>query len=308
MAEFDLFDLVGLAFDPPETNAKQVKKKIEQKKAELGSALGRETQQTNRDAIQAQIDYLEGVVAQILTPDGKKLVDSAFKPLADQKTAVELSSLTATVELLAMTGGHTVTEASIRHYKKESRLSIEHVKKMFSDAGFEIIDKDPLAAFPKFPTNVDRIYSELDALRKTKDPNPNGEDTSVVVDLYSFAAYISNDTENIALYRAMETKELWEIFAPASRKYSQRNDDLGKLCGSLSAAAKTYVFNSDENRAAYEQHLVYRSEELTKLFATMKKAPQATLLNSKFADPCIKIICNYFPDYDVALAIYNEEA
>ncbi|WP_314875013.1 hypothetical protein [Stomatobaculum longum] len=308
MAEFDLFDLVGLAFDPPETNAKQVKKKIEQKKAELGSALGRETQQTNRDAIQAQIDYLDGVVAQILTPDGKKLVDSAFKPLADQKTAAELSSLTATVELLAMTCGHTVTEASIRHYKKESRLSIEHVKKVFSDAGFEIIDKDPLAAFPKFPTNADHIYAELDALRKTKDPNPNGADTSVVVDLYSFAAYISNDTENIALYRAMETKELWEIFDSASRKYSQRNDNLGKLCGSLSAAAKAYVFNSDENRAAYERHLVYRSEELTKLFATMKKAPQATLLNSKFADPCIKIICNYFPDYDVALAIYNEEA
>lgn len=308
MEEFDLFDLVGLAFDPPETNAKQVKKKIEQKKTELGSALGRETQQTHRDSIQAQIDFLDGIVAQILTPDGKKLIDSAFKPLADKKAAEELSALSATVELLAMTGGHTVTEASIRHYKKESRLSMEHVKKVFSDAGFEIIDKDPLSAFPKFPTNADRIYSELAALRRTIDPNPNGEDTSVVTDLYAFAAYTSNDTKNIALYKAMETKELWDIFDPASRKYSQRNDDLGKLCGSLSAAAKTYVFNSEENREAYERHLIYRSEELTKLFVTMKKAPEATLLNAKFADSCIKIICNYFPEYEVALAIYNKEA
>lgn len=308
MSDFDLFDLVGLAFDPPETNAKQVKKKIEQKKVELGSALGRETQQTNRDAIQAQIDYLDAIADQILTSDGKKLVDTTFKPLADKKTTEELGALTATVELLAMTGGHTVTEASIRHYKKESRLSMEHVKKVFSDAGFEIIDKDPMAAFPKFPTNADRIYSELAALRRTIDPNPNGADTSVVTDLYAFAAYISNDVENIAMYKAMGTKELWDIFDPASRKYSQRNDDLGKLCGSLSAAAKTYVFNSDENRAAYERHLVYRSEELTKLFATMKKAPEATLLNAKFADPCIRIICNYFPEYEVALAIYNKEA
>ena len=110
------------------------------------------------------------------------------------------------------------------------------------------------------------------------------------------------------MYKAMDTKKLWEIFDPASRRYSQRNDDLGKLCGSLSAAAKTYVFNSDENRAAYERHLVYRSDELTKLFSTMKRAPEATLLSSKFADPCIKIICNYFPDYEVALAIYNKEA
>ena len=62
MTGFDLFDMVGLAFDPPETNAKQVKKKIDQKKSELGSALGRETQQTNRDGLQAQIDYLDGVL------------------------------------------------------------------------------------------------------------------------------------------------------------------------------------------------------------------------------------------------------
>lgn len=307
MADFDVFDMVGLAFDPPETNARQVKKKIDQKKAELGSALGRETQQTNRDALQAQIDYLDGIAIQILSPDGKKLIDSAFKPLADRKTAAELSSLSATVELLALTGGHTVTEATIRHYKKESRLSVEHVKKAFTDAGFEIIDKDPLAAIPKFPTNADRIYSELAALRRTKDPNPNGADTSVVADLYSFAAYISNDTENIALYKAMDTKELWGIFDPASRRYSQRNDDLGKLCGSLSAAAKTYVFNSDENRAAYEKHLVYRSVELTKLFSTMKRAPEATLRNPRFADSCIKSICEFFSDFDVALAIYNKE-
>lgn len=176
MADFDVFDMVGLAFDPPETNARQVKKKIDHKKAELGSTLGRETQQTNRDALQAQIDYLDGIAIQILSPDGKKLIDSAFKPLADGKTAAELSSLSATVELLAITGEHTVTEATIRHYKKESRLSVEHVKKAFTDAGFEIIDKDPLAAFPKFPTNADRIYSELAALRRTKDPNPNGAD------------------------------------------------------------------------------------------------------------------------------------
>ena len=308
MADFDVFDMVKLDFDPPKTNARQVKKKIDQKKAELGSALGRETQQTNRDALQAQIDYLDGIAAQILSPDGKKLIDSAFKPLADEKTTAELSSLSATVELLALTGAHTVTEAAIRHYRNKSRLSFEHVKKAFADAGFEIIDKNPLAACPKFPKNADRIYSELAALRRTKDPNPNGVDTSVVADLYAFAAYISNDTDNIALYKAMDTKELWGIFDLASRKYSQRNDDLGKLCGSLSAAAKTYVFNSDENRAAYERYLVYHSDELTKLFTTMKRAPEATLLSSKFADPFIKIICNYFPDYEVALAIYNKEA
>lgn len=307
MADFDLFDMVGLAFDPPETNASQVKKKIEKKKADLGSVLGRTSQTNERIALQAQIEYLENVSTQILSPDGKKLIDSAFKQLAAQKAESELSALSATVELLTLSGTHTATEATIRYYKKESKLSAEHVKKAFIDAGFEIINKNPLAALPKFPTNADRIHLDLAALRGTKDPNPDGADPSVAADLYSFAAYISNDTENIALYQQMDTEALYKIFDSASRRYSQRNDDLGKLCGSLSAAAKTSVFNSDENRAAYEQYLLYHSDELTKLFATMKKAPEATLLSPKFADPCIKIICNYFPKFEAALAIYNKE-
>lgn len=308
MADFDLFDLVKLAFDPPETKAATVKKKMEEKIGELGEALGRSSQQIERDQILAQIDFLKRTAATILSPDGKKLNDAAFKALASQKAAAELSALAATVELLALTGVHTITRATIRHYKNETHLSEEHVKKAFTDAGFEVVNGNAPTAYPKFPTNADRIYSELAALRRTKDPNPNGADTSVVVDLYAFAAYISNDIESLALYRAMSTQELREIFDRASRVFSQRNDDLGKLCGSLSTAAKTYVFNSDENRAAYDQHLIYHCEALTKLFATMKMVPETTLRNPMFAEGCIKQICEYFPDYDVALAIYNREA
>lgn len=40
MADFDVFDMVGLAFDPPETNARQVKKKIDQKKLNSVPLLG----------------------------------------------------------------------------------------------------------------------------------------------------------------------------------------------------------------------------------------------------------------------------
>ena len=71
MEDYDLFDMVGLAFDPPETNARQVKNKIDQKKSELGSALGRETQQTNRDSIQKQIDYLDSVRPLFFPPTEK---------------------------------------------------------------------------------------------------------------------------------------------------------------------------------------------------------------------------------------------
>ena len=307
MADFDVFDMVGLAFDPPETKANQVKKKIDQKIAEIGSALGRVTQQIEKDSLQAQLDYLNAISAQILSSDGKKIINPAFKTLADEKTKSATEALTAAVDLLVMTGRHTVTIAEIREQKKKTHLSTEHVKEVYAKAGIEVIDIDPLAAFPKFPTNADRIYSELLALRTAKDPNPNGADNSVVTDLYSFAAYLSDDTENVALYRSKDTKALWELFDASSRKYSQRNDNLGKLCGSLSAAAKQYIFNSEENRNAYERYLVYRSDELTALFSKLKRLDSESLETPKVADPCISIICQYFPDFQEALAIYNKE-
>ena len=134
-----------------------------------------------------------------------------------------------------------------------------------------------LAAYPKFPANIDRTHSDLVALRGTKDPNPNGADTSVVEDLYAFAAYLENDVASIPLYRDLDREKLWSIFNTASLRFSQRNDNLGKLCGQLSAAAKTNVFDSDENREAYNLYLVYRSEELTELFATLKGCKKTEL-------------------------------
>ena len=307
MEEFYIFEILDLQFDPPEKSVKTVVHRFDKKRAELGSALGRATQQTKRDAIQAQIDYLDGIAKQIFSSDRKKL-EKHYEALAQQKTKKEMDSLSATVALLALTGGHTVTENTLRHYRKETKLSPEHVKQIFVDAGFKIIDFDPLKAYPKFPTNAEKIYSEIIALTKEVDPNPNGPDNTVVTDLYAFAAYLSDDIDNIPMYRTLMTPELSSIFDAKSKQLSQRNDNLGKLCASLSTAAKTYVFNSDENRKAYEMHLLYHSEELTKLFLTMKKAPESTLLSSKFADACIRIISKYFPEYEVALAIYNKEA
>lgn len=308
MSEYDLFDLVDLSFDPPENKARQIKKQVDQKLSELNSALNRETQQTSRNTIQLQIDYLKNVETSILSADGKKLLDSEFKKLADKKTYSALASLTSVVMLLGKTIGNSVTNSSIRYYRKKFRLSDEHVKEVFTKAGFNIVNNNYLKKFPKFPTNSDRIYSDLASLRTYKDPNPNGADTSSVSDLYMFAAYLSNELENSSAYRSMGTKELWNIFNIASQKFSQRTDDLGKLCGAISTAAKTYVFNSEENRSAYNQYLLYRSYELTDLFEQMKKVQEEFLLNSKFADACISIICKYFPEYEVALAIYNREA
>lgn len=310
MADFDLFDLAGLRFDPPD-NAKKAKKKIEQKIVELQGKIGK-AEFLSPEAevlVRSQIDYLNHALVEFFD---KGQLSAAFMSLANQKTEEEALKLKASIKLLAVASGNIITESTINLYQKESRLPVEKVTKFFSDAGFEIIAvKKPSDVLKNlFPVNIETIDSQLAALRRVKDPNPNGADTSVVNDLYCFAAYLSNDIGNIALYRGMPTSELFEIFDKAAKKYSNYQDNPGKLCGTIAAAAKTSVFkvDSDDGRKAYERYLEYHCAELTELFSSMKQAPKENLRKSSLADHCIGIIKNHFPEYEVALAIYNKEA
>ena len=308
MAELDLFDLTGLSFDPPEKSARKVKAAIDKKIKDLGTSLTNESQQIKRNEITARMEFLKAVSEKIIASDGKKLNEGEYLALASQRVDSELKRLKSTALLMSQAGSSIISEGMIKFHRKERKLSEENVRKVFMDLGFSIVDIDPLAAMPTFPKNAERTHSEIVALGRTKDPNPNGADTSVVTDLYAFAAYLEGEPENAALYRSKTTAELLGLFDSHAKRFAMRNDDLGKLCASLSTAAKTYVFNSDENRQAYENFLKYKSPSLTALFESMQGASKADLLDVKFAEPCIKRISEVFGNYDTALAIYNREA
>ena len=308
MAEPDFFDMTGLPFDPPEKSAKKVKATIDKKIKDLGTSMTNESQQIKRDEITARMEFLKAVSEKILSSDGKKLNESGYLPLASQRVDSELKRLKSTALLMSQVGNRVISEGMIKFHRKERKLSEENVRKVFTELGFTIVDIDPLAAMPMFPKNAERTHSEIIALSRTKDPNPDGADTSLVTDLYAFAAYLEGEPENAALYHSKTNAELLGLFDAHAKKFAMRNDNLGKLCASLSTAAKTYVFNSDENRQAYENFLKYKSPPLTALFESMQGVSKADLLDAKFAEPCIKRISEAFGDYDTALAIYNREA
>lgn len=308
MAELDLFDLTGLPFDPPEKSAKKVKVAFDKKIKDLGASLASATQQIERDEITARIKFLEAAARKVFVSDGKKLNESEYQALASQRVDSELKRLTSTASLMSQTGSLLISEGMVKFHRRERKLSEEHVREIFTGLGFSIVDIDPLSAMPKFPTNAERTHTEIAALSRTKDPNPNGPDTSLVTDLYAFAAYLEGEPENAALYRSKTTAELLGSFDSHAKRFSMRNDDLGKLCNSLSTAAKKYVFNSDENRQAYDDFLKYKSPSLAVLFESMHGASKADLLDARFAEPCIKRISEAFGDYETALAIYNREA
>jgi hypothetical protein len=316
MPDYDLFELTDLPFDPPEKAPKKVKEVINKKLNELGAQLASESQQLKRNEYNAQIAFLkdclgEGGDCSKAIFDGEKL-NNYFTKLSDARTKKVISILKETVEFNKQSGIHVITNGTIRTHVRKTKLSKERVEKIYLEAGLTILTVDPNKAYPKFPTNSEMIFEELKALRQMKDPNPQGHSLDTCTDLYAFVAYLCSNpglqAENPADYRVMPVTTLQEILDRFSLPLSQRNDLLGKLLASIASAGKNYVFNSEDNRSAYEKHLLYHSEPMETIFKIIDTAIDADKYNAKFAENCIKQITAVFGDRDVALAIYNKAA
>ena len=303
---YDFFTLTGLSFDPPDKSQRRVEKAISEAVSKISSKLGRETQQHCRDALQAQIDFLNQQSALINTA-GWVEASKHFATMAEQRKLREQERVQFAASLLVQNGITSLNEGVVRSFRQKTGLSAETLKQSFLQLGIELSSDAFYSRLPKFPTYGERILIDLDELRATKDPNPNGPDTSRVTDLYVFAAYLMDDLGHADLYKNLSTSELKTIFDLAARKYSCRNDNLGKLCGSISALASHNVFNSDDSRKGYEALMLYHHVALQSLFDALKMLPSGILLQPDFAEKCIKLIGVFFPDYDTALSIYNKE-
>ena len=307
MVEYDLFDITGLSFDPPEKNGKKIKTAIEKAERNLGGMLGSASQQAQRDEINGKLSLLTKFKAEVLTGDGK--ITAHFEELAKEKMCAAKKRLEAAIKLEKISKRElVVTNGKIKSHKKNTRLSKETIEEVYKAHGFTVVDIDPLVAMPKFPTNAEKMFNEIEILRGSKDPNPNGADLTIIYDLYGFVAYLRGEPENASEYRDMMTKDISSILDEYAKKNSMRNDPLGKLCNSIATTGKINVFNNEANRKGYEQFLLYKSPELTELFTIMKDSAVSDLRDPGFADVCIQKITEVFGDSNVALAIYNNEA
>jgi len=306
LAEFEFFELTGLPFDPPEKAGKKVRSAVDKISKELRNALGTATQQIERDTINAKLAFLESTSAGIFTSDDR--LSPLYDKLARQRTDTEIGNLKAAIALLKLSGTRTVTNGAVRVQRNKTKLSRENVEKAYLEAGITITEIDPVSAYPKFPTNAEKIHAELEALRKMKDPNPKGKDLSLAVDLYAFAAYLCGEPENAPGYKSKPAPELSSLLDRHAKQLSTRNDDLGKLCASIATAGKLFIFNSEANREAYNAFLKYKSPALASLFETMRRLSKTDLADPKNAEQCIRAISKEFGSYEVALSIYNKEA
>ncbi len=310
-----MFDLLELAFDPPDTNQGRIVRQFELKKKELESLFSQYSQNTVlKNEYQMKLDLLEEYRQQIMRPvpgsDQVKPDMDLLRQLAEKKTKARIQELAAAAVVIRNTKSSQVTEKLVRFYAAKTGLSRKRVGEVFAQNGITVVAAASQDAYPKFPTNSDLVTRSLAMIRQKKNPDPNGVDTAVITDLYGLAAFLSNDS-NPALYRAMRTEDLLALFDAAGKKYSMLVST--KACDydlykSVIGSARQYVFKTQTMREQYDRYLLYQNPKLQEIFASLKSMPRSFLISSEFADPCIKTICEFFPDHAEALAIYNKEA
>jgi len=305
-SKYDFFDITMLPYDPPDKAGKKVKTAIEKTKKDLKSLLAYATQQLERDIINGKLTFLDAKTAEIFDEYGR--LSLRYDELAQFRKTEVMTELKTAIEIVKDAGVHVVFSWTLRMQGIATQLSKESIEKVYLDTGFTILKIDPLAVYPKFPSHADRINTELEALWKIIDTNPQGKDMTLAVDLYAFIAYLCGEPENATEYRSKLTPELCSLLDRFSKQFSTRNDNLGKLCASLATCGKLYVFNTEDSRRAYETHLTYRNPALSRFFGSLKHLTQSELKNRQVKSHCIKVIMKYFDNEAIALAIYNKEA
>lgn len=319
MSDYNLFDLVpALSFDPPEKNTRRIKKALETELKNSDDRIrGENSNEALKKAYKEQRDYIQSTIERFFGKDGSKSGDeevknasSEYNQDAQEKKEKTTESLRSTVELLYETGLRFYTKSTINEFRNKTRLSKETIEGIFKEIGLVSTSIDAFSKDPKkrFPQNGDTIVSELSTLRERKELWPNGMNASNVTNLYQFAVYLCGEAQSVETFKDMPATELSDFFGKESQKAQKLSGTLyASLLKSLTSKAKS-IFSSEEGKTAYNEFELYRSDELTRLFKKMKNVPRTLLLSDKFALPCIDIIKDYFPDAEVALAIYNTEA
>lgn len=150
---YDFFTLTGLSFDPPDKSQRRVEKAISEAVSKISSKLGRETQQHCRDALQAQIDFLNQQSALINTA-GWVEASKHFATMAEQRKLREQERVQFAASLLVQNGITSLNEGVVRSFRQKTGLSAETLKQSFLQLGIEL--------------SSDAFYSKAFSTRESK--------------------------------------------------------------------------------------------------------------------------------------------
>lgn len=206
-----------------------------------------------------------------------------------------------------------MTEMQVKSVAERLRIPYDKAAEVYAEKGINVV-KPPKAADLKQYFLDDATFGNISRLlqRLKEDKWVQGtpfENTAKANDLYGIACYIEGGTDkDLALYKKKNTKALKEIMDKQSVSLASDSGSrsYAAILRDLVSIGASKIFDSEENRAKYAHSI--QKDSLSEFFALLRQAPADFKKDRNFAENCIKRIQAYFPDYNIALALYNEKA
>lgn len=292
-----------LSFDPIEMKDKKIIAAIEIWKL-LEERRGISNEEANGVQRQQELDMYDAIKACLTNKESRRIEADAMKA----KQIRKLNGIVAILRQSCESGKLYISNARLFSIAKSLRLDKERtVKKAFIDAGFDIISRKPASAvndillpntiFNSLTVNIKRLN-----IIKNKDYPWLHQ----VRNLYDLAAFFRDDASASDSYPMKSATELKSMMEAGASKVAGKLDELNHCLADLFQAGATQIFKDDKTKSKYDNSL--KLSLLVDLFALLKDMPEEMRKDSYIADICIKKIQSYFPDPDIALAIYNREA
>lgn len=323
MVERDFFELTGVNFDPPD-NVEKLKKAID---AAISFQSGKKNgNQANDAEINNTIAFLNHCKEIFI--EGSK-TSRAFKEKANEKKSNAKAMLVRLAERkyksLNPTGDRsfriTISSAEVKEASRKMGLSSSTGEATFKEVGFAIetpVEIETLnKKLPKVPVAKKALFKGIqEKIKALRTLNKYAERDTVkykgrdkVFDIYGFAAYLRSEIDNVADYVKESTSKLQNIMAQIITEYpTSTGDDKISFYNDLASSALKHIFKDESSRTAYNLYIMYHSDELERIYDEIKKTPDFMLKNSEIAESFIADIDKVFQDYEISLAIYNQEA
>ena len=297
------FEILGLDFDPPEKNQRRIEKAIAEWKKRTEDKLANETTATRRAALTDELSLHVDMVETLRENKSRNIEARTLKEIRTQQLEKMID-----IMLVGQSGTPGVTNAQIRNVYLKLKLSPKTIEDIYVKKGFVIqkitkeVNLNDAFLNTVVAGNISRKISQLQTMSMPKYPW-----TSKVTDLYDLAYYFGggNDSDTGA-YHKKRTTELYSIMESCAAQFASDMSPQGHLLADLFTAGTTQVFNTEANRKKYDQTL--KRENLKNFFSLLKSAPEVFKKDRYFADSCIRTIQKSFPDYNLSLALYNQEA
>lgn len=306
MAKINYFQLLEIPFDPAEADDRRFKIVFDKafqtwkQKAQTSANTGSESE---RATFMEQLSWEQDIQTVMLEKKTR---------LLEAKSLIEARSATLEqlLDILVMDTDSSpeVSKAQILSVSKKTGLSAATVEKVYVKKGFTV-QKPPVALKAKDFFVEQSAFQRIDA--QIKQFNKVGVSrypwADKVATLYDVACYVAGgDASAAAQYYKKRTEDIHSHMELAAAGMAGDMSVEGHLLADLLHAGSAQVFSSENDRKKYDNSL--KRANLRSFFDVLKTAPDDFKKDRYFADNCIRKIQKHFPDYTVALGLYNLEA